>query len=362
MHHRRLGRTGIDVSMLGLGSSPFRHGDPQACGDFVREAVECGINYYDTARSYVNGEEAIAWLAPSVRERLVVTTKTGARGGPRCLTDLQTSLRTMRTSWIDVWMTHMLKTEEEYEQCLALGGFCDVAAAARNAGLIRASGVSFHAPTELILRAIEEGAFDVVMFQLNAVNRETVIGSSVASYRERLLPAAQRNGVGVVVMKALAGGELRYGAPALDVLAPGSSTIASALRYAVMHPFISTVVVGMRNSLELRKNLDAIAGVGDNDLAVFDEWTRTVAALDAGECTRCGACLGVCPEGIEIPKIFRLYDQLRFFGMDKIPYIKYAELEVNASACLGCGKCQERCPEPFDIAALLESAHAALAI
>lgn len=355
MHHRKLGETGLSVSVLGMGSSPFRHGTPNVCAELMRQAVDLGITYYDTARSYINGEEAVAHLPSNYKEKLVVATKTGARSGKYCLHDLQRSLNTMKRDRIDLWMTHMVRTDFEYELCTDLGGFCDIAIAARQAGLVRATGASFHAPTALILRAIEERAFDVVMFQLNLIGRETVFGSSIESYREILLPAARANGVGVVAMKVLAGGEMKFGAPRL-----GRDSIASAVRYVAMHPDVATAVVGMASSEELFDNVAAVEGVADDMLAQVQEWTRVVRDMSVGECTRCGACLDACPEGINIPKVFRLYDQQRFFGMDTVARYRYDELDRNASCCTHCRKCQEACPEDFDIADSLRAAHGAL--
>src|SRR5438552_3554289 len=96
MHYRNLGSTGLRVSVLGIGSSPFRDSDPVTCGQLVEQALDLGINYFDTARSYVNGEEAIALLPKHAKDRLILTTKTGARGGQHCLADLQRSLNTTR--------------------------------------------------------------------------------------------------------------------------------------------------------------------------------------------------------------------------------------------------------------------------
>jgi aryl-alcohol dehydrogenase-like predicted oxidoreductase len=108
---RRLGRSDLRVSILGIGSSPFRYGTVSDCGALLTQALDAGITYYDTARSYVNGEGAVAELSPGDRNRLIVATKTGARFGQACLTDLQTSLATMRRNHVDVWMTHMVRND-----------------------------------------------------------------------------------------------------------------------------------------------------------------------------------------------------------------------------------------------------------
>jgi len=362
MHRRTLGATGIEVPILGMGSSPFRHAPAERCSRLLEQAMQLGVNYYDTARSYVNGEEAVSHLPPDLRNRLVIATKTGARGGKHCLVDLQRSLRTTQRSWIDVWMAHMIATESEYEMCTALGGFCDIALAAKQAGLVRAIGASFHAHTELILRAINEKVFDVVMFPFNLIGRETVFGSSIASYRDQLLPAARDAGVAVVVMKVLAGGELKHGAPRLQFAtdpSTGRDTVGGSVRYAAMHPGISVAVVGMASTSELARNVSAVAGVDDSYATTAADWSTLASAL-RGPCTRCGACLNACPQGIEIPKVMRLYDQSRYLGMGGVASTKYQSLSIDASACTHCGECQAVCPEPFDIARELAAAHAAL--
>jgi uncharacterized protein len=92
----------------------------------------------------------------------------------------------------------------------------------------------------------------------------------------------------------------------------------------------------------------------------FFDWSQKVEAASRGDCTRCGACLDVCPERIEIPKVMRLHDQMRFFGMSGVARYKYSLMDVNAAACSECRKCQEVCPEDFDIAAHLRAADRAL--
>jgi|GEM_PF-195806 len=362
MRTRVLGKTNIRTSILGIGSSPFRHGQAEDWTPLLSEAIDRGVNYYDTAHSYVNGEDAVAPLTSARKERLVVATKTGARGGPRCAEDLKTSLRRMRRDWIDVWMTHMIRTEDEYEQCLRVGGFCDIAFSAKAAGFTRASGASFHAPTSVILRAIEDEAFDVVMFQLNAIGRETVFGSSIKEYRDVLLPAARRASVGVVVMKVLAGGELRWGAPSLSRLyeedgAGREQTIAAALRYVVGIPEIATSVVGMSSADELNRNLVALRDLPDWTTAEVKRAANIVDAIDEAPCTRCGKCAGECPEAIDIPAVFRLYSQHRYFGMTAAASRRYAALDIRADRCSMCARCEEKCPEEFNVSALLRESH-----
>lgn len=131
MLKRLLGNTNLRVSILGLGSSQFRYGSSRDCARLIEQAYELGINYFDTAKSYTNGEESVSKLNSSVRDNLIITTKTGYRGGKNCLSDLQDSLKALNRNWIDIWMTHMIEKMEDYELCIELGGFCDIAYSAK---------------------------------------------------------------------------------------------------------------------------------------------------------------------------------------------------------------------------------------
>jgi predicted aldo/keto reductase-like oxidoreductase len=363
MRFRQLGKTGIEVSVLGLGSSPFRFGTTKECAMLIEQAYEAGITYYDTSRSYINGEEPISLLPEEVKNGLVIATKTGARGGKRCISDLLQSLKAMKRDYVDVWMTHMVETEEEYDMCTELGGFCDLAEAAKKAGIVRATGASFHAPTHVILKAIKKGSFDIVMFQMNIIGRETVFGSSISSYINTLLPAAKENGVGVVIMKALAGGELQNGAPLLKFLSrqvDAGDTAAGAVLYPTLHPSVSTVVVGMRSTAEILRNSTVISEFGGDELATFNQWTRKAEKMRFSKCNRCGDCLHVCPQRIEIPKIIRLFEQFACFGMTETARHKYGKLENSAVNCTACHECERVCHLHLNLPSVLAHAHRCL--
>lgn len=349
MIYRTLGKSGLKVSAFGIGTSQCRSLEPAECVQLIETAADAGVTYIDTARSYINGEMSIGMASLETRRRLIVATKTGARLGNQCLRDLHHSLRAIRREYVDVWMAHMIRTEDEYEACKSLGGFFDIAQAAKQAGLVRAIGVSFHASTNLIQRAISEGFLDMAMFQINIIERETVFGSSIRSYISQLLPVAAKNGVGVVAMKVLAGGELEHGSSAIQVQYPEYAFYESAIHFALSQD-VSVAVVGSRNIAQLKTNLSALESFcSRNNLRELS--TRRLAVLDDMTCTRCGACLESCPNSIEIPKMFRLYDQHRLLGMKEVAIRKYQDLDISGLNCTGCDECRKYCPENLDISA-----------
>lgn len=353
------------VSVLGLGSSQFRYGTAEKCAELIEQAFSLGINYYDTAISYKNGEAPIAQLNPEVREKLIITTKTGFRGGKNCLLDLQKSLNEMGRKWIDVWMTHMIQTEEEYELCTQVGGFCDIAYAAKKAGLINAYGASFHAPIGVIERAIKEKAFEVIMLQMNLIERETVFGSSTVAHRDKIIPLAVENNIGIVAMKVLAGGEMQHGATKLrelDFVRNQVDEIDASIKFVAMNPDISTSVVGVLNTEQLVKNMLSVRNISNNQVKEFNTWKEQFQNFNKTTCSRCGLCQQFCPKEIEIPKIIRLYDQNRLYGMDRVSIAKYNELKYNLLDCDNCNECSSNCPEKVNIPATLNLAHKLLGV
>jgi len=364
MYQRNLGKTGLKVSVIGFGSSQFRYKEPQDCALLLEEGYEMGINLYDTAKSYQNGEETIGYLKPEIRNELIIITKTGYRGGKGCLTDLQNSLKKIKRKWIDVWMTHMIQSEEEYNLCTDLGGFCDVAYSAKEAGLIRATGASFHAPIHVIQRAIKDKAFDVIMLQYNLIERETVFGTGIISHRDILIPSAYENGIGVIAIKILAGGELHHGAHKLRDLsfvnAPYDE-IDISIRYSALYPYISSSVIGMINKEQIIKNIHAVDDIRNDNFKEFRKICRIFKDFNKVTCSRCGLCNIECPEKIDIAKIIRLYDQYRLYGMEKTACYKYNQLNCNVLNCTKCKKCLEKCNENIQIIGLLNDAHELLA-
>src|SRR5262249_16959180 len=137
--------------------------------------------------------------------------------------------------------------------------------------------------------------------------------------------------------------------------------VGGAIRYAVMHAAVSTAVVGVMGTDELVRNCRAVQNIAAPNDRWCDEVAARVASIDARECTRCGDCVTVCPEHINIAKVLRSYDQHRFFGMRRMAAARYRRLDVDASACERCRKCVDVCPEKFDIAATLADAHRVLA-
>ena len=206
MQYRRLGRTGLNVSVMGLGAGgPSRLGQHDHIRtkaesvDLVLRGLDAGINFIDTAEAYRTEEIVGAALAQRDRGKVIISTKKRLRGENITREDLraglQDSLRRLQTDYIDVYHLHGLKTEQ-YDYYL--GEIVPAMQDLRAEGLIRYIGVTENWSGDLehrmLARAVEDGVWDVIMVGFNLLNQTA---------RESVLRPAMKNDIGVLIMFAI---------------------------------------------------------------------------------------------------------------------------------------------------------------
>jgi aryl-alcohol dehydrogenase-like predicted oxidoreductase len=237
---RVLGKTGLSVSVLGLGCGAIGFGSvPHEQGvAVVRRALDRGITYVDTAHHY-ESEHIVGEALEGRRHDVCLATKTVKRNAPGARRDLELSLRAMRTDVIDVYFMHCVNTMGDLDAVTGKGGSLEVAVEAQRAGLVRYIGISGHARPSVLALALERFPFDVVLIAMGAMDR-------LVSYPERFfLPAAREAGCGVVGMKVLGAGRLKEH-PDL------------ALRYTLSHG-AHAAIVGLASTAEVDYMADAAA-------------------------------------------------------------------------------------------------------
>ena len=133
-----LGRTGLEVTRLGVGGAYCK--TPEG----YRAALDCGVNYLDTAPAYYEGkdEETVGKAIAGRRDNLVLATKTWKRTAQGAQKELETSLRLLGTDYIDIWQIHYLNEPDELEKILGPGGAMETVVKAREKGLVRYVGVT----------------------------------------------------------------------------------------------------------------------------------------------------------------------------------------------------------------------------
>lgn len=239
---RSLGSTGLSVTQLGLGGESILTSKDKetAALNLIREALELGINYFDTAPGYKPSERRLGEALYGSRNDVVIATKTDKRDRTGALKQLDESLKNLRTDYVDIWQVHHIDHHEEVDQIFKSGGAMEALQEALEDGRVRHVGITGHYDTQPILEALRRYEFDTVLMPVNAADIHK------NSFIKRVIPAAQSHGIGIVGMKVCSRGRL---------FDPRHLTnMDQALGYALSHP-VSTVIVGCDTVGQLYENV-----------------------------------------------------------------------------------------------------------
>lgn len=251
---RRLGRTGLDVPILGLGGSHVGNaGSESAARGLVEAAFEEGVRFFDNAESYGRGR-AERWMGAalrSVRSEVVLMSKSfhfPQRTAEGTRQHLEGSLERLQTDYLDLWQLHSVRSTEDVDRAFGPGGSMETILRAKEEGLVRHIGVTGHARPEANLRAIhyfDRGyRFDTMQMPINPIDFHQ------QSFQRQVLPALAERDIGVIAMKTSADGRL---------LADRICTIGECLRYVWSLP-VAVAVVGMERNQHVQSNAGLARG------------------------------------------------------------------------------------------------------
>ncbi len=371
MQYRVLGRTGLRVSALGFGTMRFKmvdgHVDQELTVRVLHRAMDLGVNYFDSAVGYCSSESEMV-LGKALngrRDGKVVSTKYPPWNrdltADDCRQVIEQSLSRLDVDVIDIYHMHSLDWETA-QKVLAKGGAVDGARKAKEEGLVKHLGFSFHDDPKRMPDIIEAAPdFDVVTCQYNLLDRGN----------EESMASAHDQGLGVVVMGPVGGGRLGFPSEQLQGMLPGGtkSSPEVALRFVLANPNVSVALSGM-NTVEMVEENAATAS--RESTLTEDERQAIVEALAENRrladlyCTGCGYCMP-CPNGVNIPENFRLMNLHRVWGLTGPARDRYQrfgprrENNLNAGACVECGQCEPKCPQKIPIIEQLKETHSALA-
>ena len=167
MEYRVLGKTGLKISRLGFGGIPIQRIDAEGTGKLMHQLKDAGINYIDTARGYTVSEEYLGYALEGIREHFVLATKSMARTKDAMAADIETSLKNLRTDYIDLYQVHN-PNPAQLEQVCGPDGALQALLEAREAGKIGHIGITAHS-TEVFERALNLSWVATIMFPYNIV-------------------------------------------------------------------------------------------------------------------------------------------------------------------------------------------------
>lgn len=320
MKKSMLGGTGLEVSRLGLGGIPFQYMSQTDAQQIVQDAFDRGVNLFYTSRMYRDSENKIGLAVRNFRDQVVLGTSTHKRKKTDALKDIRQSIANFGSDFIDIYSLHNVLTPALLKEIMSPGGAYHALEEMRTAGYVRQVGISAHQP-EIIMKALDMAAFDVVEFPLNYVDRELTEG---------LMEELKKRNIGLVTIKPMVFGYA------------GNADVA--LRYVFSQEPDATIV-GVYKQEELTENLDIESGA-----AAAPDYEEILTTISESEkkcykvfCRRCETCVA-CPRGIDIKAMLRLYEYFdRYHSWDWVRDT-YQSLAPNLEACDDCGVCERECP------------------
>ncbi|MGA2115026.1 MAG: aldo/keto reductase [Bryobacteraceae bacterium] len=346
--YRTLGKTGLKVSALSFGCMTTSD------ASVIERAADIGILHFDTARSYQGGnnERMVGAALKGKRQRVVLSSKTEGATKAEALAQLDTSLRELATDHLDIWYLHMKNNPGDVTDDLL-----EAQRIAKQAGKIRFAGVSTHFNMDRMLPyLVKLGQTDVILTTYNFAMQSVAEGATQQAPKSDMtaaIRAARKAGVGIVTMKALAGGVSRvgrgdrlYGADqrALSKQLSQPGVPAAAIRWVLKNESVDTAIVCMTDHDQLDDNLRAMAEpFSPADASLL---AQQMAYIGPRYCRMCGTCNGVCDKGVPVPDVLRVLTYAEGYGQFALARERYLQLpdHVRAIRCEDCATCSVDCP------------------
>lgn len=352
MEYRTLGRTGLKVSVVGLGSLSYLRADSTAedVEQMTDRAAEGGINILDTAYAYGHGkiDKMIGRAIQKNRSRWVIISRSHRRDPREFSESMEETFKNLQTDVFDVFQLHDITNPKDYEATKEPGSIYDIALQAKKDGRVRFVGISTHANTDIVRDMIESDRYDVITISYNAANcqRSPGDGENIARTAEEILPLAKSRGIGITIMKPYGGGSLVQERPGPDG-AKTSIPPIQLLKFCIANPNVDSVTPGVENI----EQVDTAISAGQTGAGITQQQIKKLKELisvwGADFCRRCGYCLP-CSEGIAIPTAMRVLEMFKTSQVGKAKD-SYAKLDPKPDVCTECNECVERCPYSLSI-------------
>lgn len=362
MVYNELGKTGVSVSRIGFGSArlpEFKRKnswylDKKAVNDMVMEAVELGINYFDSGNIYCHGLSELA-----IAESLAISRKRNQvylanKVMPDTLNEettfrknLEEQLKKLNQEHFDFYYFWGIG-KADFDNILKLGYLYEAEKAKRD-GLIDHIGFSFHDSPSAMRYIIDNcSAFEVVICQYNILDRTN---AEQMSY-------AKDQGLGTIVMSPLAGGRLvnpqkmlRKHLPDLNLL-----SIEAAMKFVLSNQMVDCTLSGFSDVNMIKENVSFVSQsstLSQDELNRISDMVSHLNKFSDLYCTGCNYCQP-CEVGIDISRYFKNYTLSNVYNLNKtalddFTYMQAEEDFVDIDKCINCFKCSARCPQKIDV-------------
>ncbi|MBS6559785.1 MAG: aldo/keto reductase [Clostridiales bacterium] len=364
MEYRINPKNNDKLSLLGFGCLRFQKKQGtivmEEANRQIMNAIEHGVNYFDTAYVYGGSEEALGQVLfqNQCREKVYIATKL-----PHYFIKKQEDMeryfkeqcKRLKTDYIDYYLIHMLPDRGTFERLLKLGVF-EWLEEKKKKGIIHNIGFSYHGNTSSFQELLDLYSWDFCQIQYNYVDEHSQAGRAG-------LKKANKMGIPVIIMEPLRGGRLVTGLPKealkeMEKVSKNRTPAEWGLRWLFDQEEVTVVLSGMNTNEMVEENIRIASEAGihcvtEEEREVYRKVKEILNEKVKVPCTGCGYCMP-CPKGVDIPGAFRCYNVRYTDGLVKAEkeYIMCTTMrskKSNASLCVSCGKCEKHCPQEIAI-------------
>ena len=318
----RLGKTNLNVNKNGFGALPIQRRNKKDSIEILKTAYDNGIDFYDTARFYTDSEKKLGLAFEDVREDIYIASKTGMETVEEFWRDLETSLKELKTDYLDLYQFHNIsfcpkEDDELYKAMLE----------AKEQKLINHIGITTHKIT-IANEALDTGIYETLQYPFSYLSGTEEL---------KLIEKCRKLDVGFLAMKAMGGGLLKN----------------SKASFAYINQFSNVLPIwGIQKLSELNEFLSY------DETTILDDELKKIIENDKNElgdnfCRGCGYCMP-CPEDINISLCCRMSLWIRRFPTEPNMDEKTQEIMKKTLECMECYACVDKCPYELDIPELLK--------
>ena len=328
MEKKRFGKTELMVSKIAFGGIPIMRVSKDEAVKIVREAINLGINFIDTANGYTDSEEKIGEAIKGIkREELIIATKSVSADKKTFNEHLNLSLKRLGVDYIDIYQLHNVSTRTHKEAVFGPGGAFEGLVEAVKSGKVRFPGFSSHS-VPLGIEIMKTGKFASVQLPFNYIDFEAA---------SEAIPLAKKLDMGFIAMKPMGGGLLHD----------------AVLSFRFLNSFDSIIPDPGIEKIEEIREIAAIVEknetLSENDKAKIEKFKKE---FGPSWCHRCDYCQP-CPQGIFISSVLCLESMFKRMPVERARAMVGASVE-KARTCTECGSCMTRCPYSLKIPSLLK--------
>ncbi|MCI9546462.1 MAG: hypothetical protein HFH60_07245 [Lachnospiraceae bacterium] len=369
MKKRYISQLGMELSPLGFGVMRLpKEGEefPEEVYALMDKAMEKGINYYDTAYPYLEGKSEIlireALVKKYNRDSFYIADKLPVwecqnQGDMERI--FQVQLERLGVEYIDFYLLHGLH-KRRWERAYEIG-VLDFLEQKKREGRIRKIGFSFHDTSDVLMQIEQEYSWDFIQLQINYYDWEIMGARDCYEY------LAKKN-IPCMVMEPVGGGRLSHlpgkAEKILKKISPDRSVSSWAIRFVSSLPNVVVTLSGMSNESQLLDNVrefNVIEKMTEIESHAIEQVVDIIRSYNAIPCSGCRYCVDVCKKGVDIPQIFKRYNDFCMFenmARFDVDYFSFLPEGQRGDSCVQCQSCSKRCPQKIDISQEIKKIHA----